>query len=108
MKRMKAQKILCPICEYQISYCQCLFSGSAHPDTSKRMKVVVDHLYLLKEEQIKHIQHLQSFWQTSYSDKSMNAIVEELKENKSRLPYSKRHRRCNRRKAQGRGCGRYT
>ena len=27
MERMKAQKILCPICEYQISYCQCLFSG---------------------------------------------------------------------------------
>lgn len=83
MKRMKAKKILCPICEYQISDCQCLFSGSAHPDRSKRRKVVVDHLYLLKEEQIKHIQHLQSFWQTSYSDKSMNAIVEELKENKN-------------------------
>ena len=78
---MKAQKILCPICEYQISDCQCLFSGSAHPDRSKRRKVVLDHLYLLKEEQIKHIQHLQSFWKTSYSDKSMNAIVEELKEN---------------------------
>ena len=82
MKRMKAQKILCPICEYQISDCQCLFSGSAHPDRSKRRKVVVDHLYLLSNEQIKHLQNLQSFWQTSYSDESMNEIVKELKENK--------------------------
>jgi len=83
MKRMKAKKILCPICEYQISYCQCLFSGSAHPDRSNRRKVVCDHLYLLNKQQIRHIQKLQSFWQTSYSDKSMNAIVEELKENKN-------------------------
>jgi hypothetical protein len=78
--RGSMKETICPICEYQISYCQCLFSGSAHPDTSKRREVVLDHLYLLSNEQIKHLQNLQSFWQTSYSDESMNEIVKELKE----------------------------
>lgn len=75
---MKNNKTICPICEYRISECQCLFSGSAHPDRSKRRKVVVDHLYLLNNKQIKHIQNLQSFWKSSYSDESMNEIVKEL------------------------------
>lgn len=74
------ETIKCPICQYRITDCQCRFSGSAHPDNSKRREVVLDHLYLLSNEQIKHIQNLQSFWQTSYSDESMNEIVKELKE----------------------------
>lgn len=74
------KETICPICQYRITDCQCLFSGSAHPDRSNRRKVVCDHLYLLSNEQIRHIQNLQSFWQTSYSDVNMNNIVEELKE----------------------------
>ena len=77
---MKNNKTICPICEYRISECQCLFSGSAHPDRSNRRKVVCDHLYLLNKQQIRNIQKLQSFWQTSYSDVNMNNIVEELKD----------------------------
>ena len=77
------KETICPICQYRITDCQCLFSGSAHPDNSKRREVVLDHLYLLSNEQIRHIQKLQSFWQTSYSDVNMNNIVEELKENKN-------------------------
>ena len=26
----------CPVCKYDISMCQCMFGGSAHPDRSKR------------------------------------------------------------------------
>lgn len=74
------KETICPICQYRITDCQCRFSGSAHPDNSKRREVVLDHLYLLSNEQIKHLQNLQSFWQTSYSDVNMNNIVEELKE----------------------------
>ena len=74
------KETICPICQYRITDCQCLFSGSAHLDRSNRRKVVCDHLYLLNKQQIRHIQKLQSFWQTSYSDVNMNNIVEELKE----------------------------
>ena len=69
----------CPICKYGISQCQCYFGGSAHPDRSKRKEVVKDHLYLLSDEQIKHVIYLESRWQTSYGDKEKNDIVEELK-----------------------------
>lgn len=77
---MKNKKTLCPICQYLISDCQCLFSGSAHPDRSKREKVVLDHLYLLNKKQIKHIQKVQSYMQCSYLDKSMNNIVKQIKD----------------------------
>ena len=72
------EKIKCPICKYPIEYCQCCFGGSAHPDRSKRRKVVCDHLYLLTEEQLKHLIKVQAYWRTSYSDKEMNEIVKEL------------------------------
>ena len=55
-------------CKYDISMCQCMFGGSAHPDRSKRREVVIDHLYLLSPKQIEHIINLQRRWQTSYGD----------------------------------------
>lgn len=58
----------CPVCKYDISMCQCMFGGSAHPDRSKRREVVIDHLYLLSPKQIEHIINLQQRWQTSYGD----------------------------------------
>lgn len=73
------EAIKCPICKYELGYCQCLFGGSAHPDRSKRRTVVLDHLYLLTEEQIAHIIKLQKHWQTSYGDDEKNKIVDELK-----------------------------
>lgn len=83
-------KNTCPICGYALNPpddfpalgCQCRFSGSAHPDYSKRIRVVCDHLYLLSKEQIKHIIELQRWWQMSYGDEEMNDIVKELTESK--------------------------
>ena len=69
----------CPICKYKLGYCQCMFGGSAHPDRTKRREVVLDHLYLLTDEQIKHIIKLQKQWQTSYGDNERSRILEELK-----------------------------
>ena len=71
-------KVKCPICKYDVSMCQCMFGGSAHPDRSKRREVVLDHLYLLSQEQINHIIGLQKRWQTSYGDEEKNNILKEL------------------------------
>lgn len=69
----------CPICNYKISMCQCMFSGSCHPDRQKRKDVVKDHLYLLSRKQLKHIIRLEKLWQTSYGDNEKQIILKELK-----------------------------
>lgn len=69
---------VCPICEYKISQCQCRFGGSAHPDRSKRIDVVLDHLYLFSPEQIKHVIDLEKWWRISYGDEGRTQILEEL------------------------------
>lgn len=69
----------CPICQYYISECQCLFGGSGHPDRSKRRDVVIEHLYLLSPKQVEHVIELERHWQMSYTDDEKNRIVEELK-----------------------------
>ena len=70
--------VKCPICNYTIEECQCLYSGSAHPDRHKREEVVFDHLYLFSEKQIKHLQKVQAFWSTGYADKEKRKILREL------------------------------
>ena len=72
------EKVNCPICKYPLGYCQCSFGGSAHPNRSKRRKVVLDHLYLFSDEQIKHIIELERGWQTSYGDPDMDSILKEI------------------------------
>lgn len=74
----------CPICQYKISQCQCLFSGSAHPDRSLRQAVVIDHLYLFSLDQIQHIVSLERQWRISYVDKEKTRILNEIKEETSR------------------------
>lgn len=69
----------CPICQYQFQDCQCRFSGTAHPDRSKRARVVADHVYLLTDTQIAHLVKVQEWWQISYGDEEMNQILCELK-----------------------------
>lgn len=69
----------CPICDSTIDMCQCKFSGSAHPDRSKRMFVVFEHLYLLTPAQLKHVIKLQKYFQISYSDDEKEKIVAGLK-----------------------------
>lgn len=71
-------KCRCPICKYVFKDCQCRFSGSAHPDRSKRARVVADHIYLLSDEQIEHLKYVQEWWHTSYDDAEMMDILKEL------------------------------
>lgn len=68
----------CPICNYELKMCQCLFD--CHPDRTKIREVVLDHLYLLTDEQIKHIQYLEKYWNTSYVDEEKEEIKRKLKE----------------------------
>ena len=74
------RKELCPICKYEFNMCQCRFSGTAHPDRSKRASVVTDHIYLLSDAQINHLKKVQEFWHISYDDEEMNEILKELEE----------------------------
>ena len=74
---------LCPICEYDLDHCQCLFSGSTHPDRDDRRKVVLDHLYLFNDKQINHIKEMQRLQQISYDNEHLNTILEELKKTSS-------------------------
>ena len=69
----------CPICDYPIQRCQCLFDGSAHPDRSKQIEVVLDHLYLLSEKQLEHVIELERYWQISYGDDERTNILNHLK-----------------------------
>lgn len=68
----------CPICNYEIKDCQCRFSGTAHPNRSKRRRVVFDHLYLFEREQVEHLISLQRFWQTSYGDEELKREYDKL------------------------------
>ena len=68
----------CPICNYEIKDCQCIFGGTAHPNRSKRREVVFDHLYLFEKEQVEHLISLQRQWQTSYGDKELKQEYEKL------------------------------
>ena len=68
----------CPICDYSFDMCQCRFGGSAHPDRSKRERVVADHIYLLSDEQIEHLKRVQEWWHTEYVDEEMKQILAEL------------------------------
>lgn len=72
---------VCPICKYKLTDCQCLFSGSAHPDRDKEKEVVKDHLYLLTPLQVAHVIELERYWRTSYIDDEMNKMVEEMIKN---------------------------
>lgn len=74
-------KELCPICGYNIHFCQCLFGGSAHPDRNKERVVVQDHLYLLSDKQLLHLEKLQRHWQTCYTDEEKMKMLECLEQN---------------------------
>ena len=85
MERLKlkiAKHILhghkCPICNYPMDMCQCLYGGSCHPDRDKEREVVLSHLYLLSKMQIRHIVCLQKYWNTSYGDNERTEILERL------------------------------
>ena len=79
---MNASINRCPICGYAFNECQCRFGGSAHPDRSKRARVVADHIYLLTGEQIEHLKKVQRWWEISYGDEEMSEILLELQNQK--------------------------
>ena len=58
----------CPICEYAIHHCQCIYGGNAHPDRDRRERIVKDHLEMLSPKQVGHLIALEDFWATSYAD----------------------------------------
>lgn len=68
----------CPICRYGLDQCQCYFSGDGHPDRTKRIEVVMDHLYLFSPEQVQHVLDLQKCWCISYSDDEKNDILKKF------------------------------
>ena len=69
----------CPICEYDMMDCQCIFAGSAHPDRSRRMRIVKDHLEMLSPKQIGHLIALENWWDTSYCDPEDEAEFNKFK-----------------------------
>ena len=69
---------MCPICGYLLNECQCRYGGSGHPDRSKRREVVLHHLYLLNDKQLKHVINLEKSWRTSYGDNERKQIVKKL------------------------------
>lgn len=76
--RPRMSKKNCPICDYPYDMCQCRFGGNAHPDRSKRARVVADHIYLLSDGQIEHLKQVQKWWNIVYADEEMNQILAEL------------------------------
>ena len=76
----------CPICDYELSWCQCRFGGTAHPDRSKRREVVLHHLFLFSDKQIEHIKDLERFWQICYGDDERTEILRELLEEYQHQP----------------------
>ncbi len=76
MKNYFKQK--CPICNYPLNMCQCLYGGSAHPDRSQAAAAVKDHLYLLTRKQIKHLMRLEKYQNCSSTNEKYEAKVKEL------------------------------
>lgn len=70
----------CPICEYLMGDCQCIFAGNAHPNRDRRTKIVKDHLELLSPKQIGHLVALEAYWNTSYGDPEDKVEYERFKQ----------------------------
>lgn len=68
----------CPICKYQLDQCQCLYAGNAHPDRSKRIQVILDHLFILSESQLRHVIELERWWNISYTDPELTEICNQM------------------------------
>lgn len=69
---------VCPICEYPLDQCQCIFDGSAHSDRSKKNEVVRQHLYLFNKEQQEHVIELERLMRISYVDHTRAEILQYL------------------------------
>lgn len=75
----KNENVICPICEYPVDQCQCMFDGDAHPDRLKKNEVVRQHLYFFTPEQQKHVVDLEKRMRISYGDAGKNGAMMKLK-----------------------------
>lgn len=80
--KMVLHRHKCPICNYPMDMCQCLYSGSAHPDRREEREVVLQHLYLLSKLQLRHVISLEKCRQTSYGDDKRTEILKKLEADK--------------------------
>jgi glucan phosphorylase len=71
----------CPICEYELQECQCIFCGKAHPDRERRKRIVKDHLEMLSPKQIAHLITLEDYQVLG----TMPTIVEAEGEDEERI-----------------------
>lgn len=75
----KNEIVFCPICEYPVDQCQCMFAGDAHPDRSKKNEVARQHLYFFTPEEQQHVIDLEKRMGMSYGDAGKNAALMKLK-----------------------------
>ena len=80
MRELKVHHEYCPICEYELQNCQCIFGGNAHPNRDRRIRIVKDHLEMLSPKQVGHLIALEDWWQTSYGDEEDAKEFERFKE----------------------------
>ena len=78
MDLIDTNQTACPICQFSIDRCQCLVGGTGYHDRSKRIRVVLDHLYMFTDKQIKHIVDLEREWCSEYADKELNQILKQI------------------------------
>ena len=75
----KNKIVFCPICEYPAEQCQCMFTGDAHPDRSKKNEVVRQHLYFFTPEEQQHVINLEKRMEISYADPEKALAMLKLK-----------------------------
>ena len=75
----KNEIVFCPICEYPINQCQCMFDGDAHPDRSKKNEVIRHHLYFFTPEEQQHVINLEKEIFITYMDREKNKILQVIK-----------------------------
>lgn len=75
----KNEIVFCPICEYPVDQCQCMFAGDAHPNRSKKCEVVRQHLYFFTPKEQQHVINLEKRMNISYVDAEKDAAMMKLK-----------------------------
>lgn len=68
----------CPICNMPLRYCECANKSELSEDEEAAFQVALEHLYLLSEEQIRHLIEIERVWEIGYTD-NREMFVESLK-----------------------------
>ena len=79
-----SETVYCPICKRKTAECTCYYVLKDKRYGSIRWSVVLDHLHLLSDAQIKHLQSIQSALAIKYNDEDYTEVLEQLEdENKN-------------------------